>query len=454
MAIQQKRNAPSPLMSRALPASEQAERAVLSAILLNAESISLVSDTLLPQDFHNQANQALYQTLQELYQNGKQLDIVTLQDALASKDRLDKVGGISYLLELQEDIPAMGLVEQHARIVKEKAMLRQLISESVNIIKSCYDPGDDELDDILDKAEKGVYNVAHKLAKPTFVQLNVLMKNTFHQLANTKVSASGVTGLPTGFSKFDAMTSGFQKSDLIILAGRPSMGKTALMLNMGLNAAHEGAKIAIFSLEMSAEQLALRMLSSESHISHQKIRNAAISSDEWQTLTNTAASLADMKIYVDDTPSLSIRDLRSKARKLKATDGLDFIIIDYLQLLSGGSRFENRTQEISAISRSLKALAKELDVPVLAGSQLSRSLESRMDKRPMLSDLRESGAIEQDGDLIFFIYRDVVYNPDVEHPDLSEIIIGKQRNGPIGTCYASFAGDVARFEDLPEGEGV
>jgi replicative DNA helicase len=228
------------------------------------------------------------------------------------------------------------------------------------------------------------------------------------------------------------------------------MGKTALMLNMAMNAAREGCKIGIFSLEMSAEQLLLRILSSESHIAHQKIRNASISSDEWMALTNTAAVLAETKIFVDDSPTLTIRDLRSKARKLKAQDNLDMIVIDYLQLLSGGGRFENRTQEISAISRSLKALAKELDVPVIAGSQLSRSLESRMDKRPLLSDLRESGAIEQDGDLIFFLYRDVVYNPDVEHPELTEMIIGKQRNGPIGTCYATFTGELTRFDDLPD----
>lgn len=438
------------LFGRALPASTPAEKAVLSAILLNNQSLTLVQDTLAPTDFNLPSHQTIYKTLVELNSQGKPLDLVTVQDALSAKNKLEEVGGMAYLLELQEDIPAIGLVEQHARLLKEKAVLRQLITSSANVIRNCYEQGDATLDDILEGAEKSVFQIAHKLAKPNFVQLSVLLKDTFHQLANTKVTQNGVTGIGTGFSKFDVMTSGFQKGDLIILAARPSMGKTALMLNMAMNAAREGCKIGIFSLEMSAEQLLLRILSSESHIAHQKIRNASISSDEWMALTNTAAVLAETKIFVDDTPSLTIRDLRSKARKLKAQDNLDMIVIDYLQLLSGGGRFENRTQEISAISRSLKALAKELDVPVIAGSQLSRSLESRMDKRPLLSDLRESGAIEQDGDLIFFLYRDVVYNPDVEHPELTEMIIGKQRNGPIGTCYATFTGELTRFDDLPE----
>ncbi|MDQ5890212.1 MAG: replicative helicase [Candidatus Dependentiae bacterium] len=441
---------PDLLFGRALPSSVEAERAVLSAILLNNESLTLITDTLAAADFYHRPHRLMYQVLVDLAGQGRQLDLITVQDALAARQQLEEVGGMAFLLELQEDLPSLGLVEQHGRIIKEKAILRQLINSASSTIKDCYDQGDATLDEILDKAEKNIFSIAHKVAKPNFVQLNVLLKQTFHRLANTKISHNGVTGIPTGFSKFDSMTSGFQKGDLIILAARPSMGKTALMLNMAVTAAKEGCKIGIFSLEMSAEQLLLRMLSSESHIAHQKIRNATISSDEWVALTNTAAHLAETKIYVDDTPSLTIRDLRSKARKLKAQGELDMIIIDYLQLLSGGGQFENRTQEISSISRALKALAKELEVPVIAGSQLSRSLEGRMDKRPLLSDLRESGAIEQDGDLIFFLYRDVVYNPDAEHPNLTEIIIGKQRNGPIGTCYATFSGEITRFDDLPE----
>lgn len=438
------------LFGRALPSSMEAERAVLSAVLLNHESLSLVADTLSPNDMYHRPNRLVYQVLIELAGQGKPLDLITLQDALLSRGFLEEVGGMSFLLELQEDLPSLGLIEQHARMIKEKSVLRQLITSASTTIGDCYDQGSATLDDILDKAEKNIFSIAHKITKPNFVQLSVILKQTFHRLANTKITNNGVTGLPTGFKKFDTMTSGLQKGDLIILAARPSMGKTALMLNMAVTAAREGHKIGIFSLEMSSEQLLLRMLSSESHIAHQKIRNASISSDEWVALTNTAARLSETKIYVDDTPTLTIRDLRSKARKLKAQGELDFLIIDYLQLLSGGGQFENRTQEISSISRALKALAKELEIPVLAGSQLSRSLEARMDKRPLLSDLRESGAIEQDGDLIFFLYRDAVYNPDTEHPNLTEIIIGKQRNGPIGTCYATFTGEITRFDDLPE----
>lgn len=441
---------PDLFLGRALPSSEEAERAVLSAVLLNNESLSLISDTLNANDFFHRPNRLLYQVCLDLLAQARGLDVITVQDALNARGQLEEVGGVAYLLELQEDLPSLGLIEQHARIIKEKSLLRQLITSAATTIRDCYEQGQATLDDIMDKAEKNIFTLAHKVAKPNFVQLNLLLKQTFHRLANTKISANGVTGIPTGFSKFDTMTSGFQRGDLVILAARPSMGKTALMLNMAIAAAKEGSKVGIFSLEMSAEQLLLRMLSSESHIAHQKIRNATISSDEWVMLTNTAARLADTKIYVDDTPSLTVRELRSKARKLKAQGELDLLIVDYLQLISGGGQFENRTQEISAISRALKALAKELEIPIIAGSQLSRSLEGRMDKRPLLSDLRESGAIEQDGDLIFFLYRDVVYNPDTEHPNLTEIIIGKQRNGPIGTCYATFTGEITRFDDLPE----
>ncbi len=439
-----------PAGAKTVPASIQAERAVLSASLLNGENFALIVDLLRPEDFYHPPHALIFQALLQLHQQNKSIDMVLVQDQLQTNNALDKSGGISYLLELQEDIPALGLIEQHANIIREKAVLRKLIQSSADIISSCYDTSDATLDDILDDAEKKIFNISNHMAQQNFVQLSVLLKKTFNELANTKASREGVTGIASGFSKFDEMTSGFQNGDLVILAARPSMGKTALALNMGLQAAKEGHGVGIFSLEMSAEQLTLRMLSAESQIPHQKIRNATMSGEEFVTLTTVATQISEMKIFVDDTPSISLRDLRARARKLKAQHNIGMIIIDYLQLIVGGARHENRTQEISAISRALKALAKELEVPVIALSQLSRSLESRMDKRPMLSDLRESGAIEQDGDLIMFVYRDVVYNPDVEHPDLTEIIIGKQRNGPIGTTYASFVGEITRFEDIPE----
>jgi replicative DNA helicase len=435
-------------LGRSLPSNLDAEKAVLAAMLLNEENVLRVSDFLAPKDFYNRSHQIIYQSLLDLSQSGKKIDLVVLQDHLTSKNELDNIGGLIYLLSLQEDLPAVGLIDQHAKIIKEKSLLRTLIYSSAEIISNCYERGVDDINELLDFAEKKIFQISSKVGGEAFIPLNILLKKTFKQLADVKSLREGVTGVPSGFAKFDEMTSGMQNSDLIILASRPSMGKTALALNFALNSWHAGFSIGIFSLEMSAEQLVLRMLSSESQIAHQKIRNAMITSDEWVELTNTAARLAEAKIFIDDSASMTVMELRAKARRLKAKHDIDLLIVDYLQLIHGGTRYENRTQEISMISRSLKALAKELKIPVLALSQLSRSLENRMDKRPMLSDLRESGAIEQDGDVIFFIYRDVVYNPDTEHPDLSEIIIGKQRNGPIGSMYARFVGELARFEDI------
>jgi replicative DNA helicase len=436
------------ILGKTLPANLEAEKSVLAAILLNDDNLSLVSDILKPSDFYQRTHQIIYQSIFDLSQKNRRIDLLTLQDDLEKKKELDACGGIEYLMELQEDIPSLGLIVQHANIIKEKNILRELIASSAEIISACYSQNDSDIESVLDTAEKKIFQITNKRVKPTFVQLDVWLKKTFQHIANIKGLRDGITGIPTNFLKFDNMTSGLQRSDLLILAARPSMGKTTLAMNMAVNAAHEGFPVGIFSLEMSAEQLVLRMLSSEAKIPHQKIRNAMITSDEWVELTNTAARLAEIKIFIDDSPSLTIMELRAKARKLKAKYDIKLLVIDYLQLISGSSRYENRTQEISEISRSLKALAKELDIPVLAISQLSRQLESRMDKRPMLSDLRESGAIEQDGDVIFFVYRDVIYNPDTEHPDLSEIIIGKQRNGPVGTCYARFCAEVTSFEDV------
>lgn len=437
-------------LSKNLPANTDAERAVLAAILLNEENLTLVSDLLKPSDFFVRQHQLIFQVIVELAQTNQKIDLVVLQDALIKQKMLDEVGGLLYLMELQEDIPAIGLIMQHARIVKDKAVLRDLIQSASDIITTCYDQNVEEIDDVLDAAEKKIFQISSKLTPPTFVQLDILLKKTFQHLAQIKTNHEGVTGTPSGFYHFDKMTSGMQRGDLLILAARPSMGKTALALNIALNAWHSGAAVGVFSLEMSSEQLVLRMLSAEAQIPHQKIRNAMVSSEEWMDLTNTAARLAEAKIFIDDSPSLTILELRAKARKLKAQADVKLLIIDYLQLISSHKSHENRTQEISAISRGLKSLAKELDIPVLALSQLSRSLENRMDKRPMLSDLRESGAIEQDGDVIFFIYRDVVYNPETEYPDNAEVIIGKQRNGPVGSFMVRFKGEITRFYDLAD----
>jgi replicative DNA helicase len=440
---------PESLLGKSLPTSIEAEKAVLSAILLDDQNLTLVTDVIKPSDFYNKRHQLIFQAVLDLAQANKKIDLLVLQDHLQSSKHLDEVGGIEYLMELQADIPSLGLIAQHAHIVKDKALLRELIHSAADIITSCYDRTVDQIDSVLDSAEQKIFQISHKLATPSFVRIDELLKKTFQQLAQVKSSHEGVTGVPSGFSEFDRMTSGMQRGDLLILAARPSMGKTALALNIAMSAWHAGHPVAIFSLEMSAEQLVLRLLSSESQIPHQKIRNAMVSPEEWMALTNTAARLAEAKIFIDDTPSINIMELRAKARKLKAQENIQLIVVDYLQLINSHQRHENRTQEISTISRALKALSKELDLPVLALSQLSRSLETRMDKRPMLSDLRESGAIEQDGDVIFFIYRDVVYNPETENPDIAEVIIGKQRNGPVGSFYTRFVGEVTRFEDVP-----
>jgi replicative DNA helicase len=440
------------ILGKTLPAHTDAERAVLGALLLNDEYIGSISEIIVPDDFYSPAHKTIYQAIVDLGQKHKRIDIVTLQDELTKKDQLDAVGGIIYLVSLQEDIPSVGLIVQHATIIKEKSVLRQLISSAATIITNCYTQDQSSIDAVLDDAEKVIFNISNKRSNNSFIQLDIWLKKTFQHLSDIKSHTKGITGIPSGFQQLDQMTSGFQNSDFIVLAARPSMGKTALAMCVALTAARNGFATGIFSLEMSAEQLTLRLLSAESGIGHHHIRNATISSDEWVDLTNVAAQLAEMKVFIDDTAMLNIMDLRAKARKLKAEHGLQLLVIDYLQLLHSNKKHENRHQEVSDISRSLKALAKELNIPIIALSQLSRAVDSRMDKRPMLSDLRESGAIEQDADLIMFLYRDVVYNPEAENPALAELIIGKQRNGPTGTVYMNFIREITKFEDATDFE--
>lgn len=430
-----------------LPSSIEAERAVLTALLLNDESIAYVAELLAAADFYVVPHKLVYQAVLDIMHEGKRVDLVTLQDELIKRGQLEAIGGLVFLLSLQEDIPAMGLIEQHARIIKEKAVLRELITSATGIISSCYAQDDKHIDVVLDNAEKTIFQIANKRTNQSFVQLNIWLKKTFKQLSNIKSSSKGITGIPSGFKKLDLMSSGFQNGDLIVLAARPSMGKTALALGMTLHAAQSGASVGVFSLEMSAEQLSLRLLSAQSGIAHHNIRNATLSSQEWVALTGAAAQLSEMKIFIDDVAMLTLMDLRAKARKLKAEHNLQLLVIDYLQLIHASKKHENRHQEVSDISRSLKALAKELEIPIVALSQLSRAVDSRMDKRPMLSDLRESGAIEQDADLIMFLYRDVMYNPETENPALAELIIGKQRNGPTGTVFLNFARELTKFVD-------
>lgn len=451
----EKRFAPKPMdperaLGRTLPASIDAERSVLAAILLNDENIPVASEIITAQDFYHTPHKLIYQAILDLSMARQRIDLVTLQDELTKRGHLEAIGGIVYLVSLQEDLPAIGFVEQHARIIRSKAMLRELINSAAHIISNCYDQNDESIDAVLDEAEKVIFQISGKRSTQSFVQLNIWLKKTFKHLSELKSHSKGITGIPSGYRKLDQLTSGFQKGDFVVLAARPSMGKTALALTMAASAAAEGIAVGFFSLEMSAEQLTLRLLSSESGIPHHHIRNATISSDEWLDLTKVAGQLGDMKLFIDDTAMLDIMDLRAKARKLKAEHNLQLLVIDYLQLIHSAKRHENRHQEVSEISRALKALAKELEIPIISLAQLSRAVDSRMDKRPMLSDLRESGAIEQDADLIMFLYRESVYNQETENPALAELIIGKQRNGPTGTVHLHFAKEQTKFEDMDD----
>lgn len=438
------------ILGKSLPCNIEAERAVLGSLLLNDENMNVVAEILIPTDFYTHAHQIIYETLVRITQKRQRIDLVTLQNELEKAGHMETIGGMIYLVSLQEDIPSMGLVNQHAQIIKEKAQLRELIGSATKIITNCYAQDDNAIEAVLDDAEKTIFQISGKRTSQNFVQLNIWLKKTFEHLSEIKSNNKGITGVPAGYKRLDEMTSGFQKGDLIVLAARPSMGKTALALTLAHHASAVGSAVGFFSLEMSAEQLTLRLLSSQSGVAHHNIRNATITSDEWIELTHVAGQLAERKFFIDDTAMLSVMDVRTKARKLKIEHGLDFLVIDYLQLLHSSNKHENRHQEVSEISRSLKALAKELAIPIIALSQLSRAVDSRLDKRPMLSDLRESGAIEQDADVIMFLYRDVVYNGDTENPNQAELIIGKQRNGPTGTVFMNFHRELTLFEDMEQ----
>lgn len=440
------------ILGKNLPCNLEAERAILGSLLLNDERVSTVAEILNPKDFYAPAHSILYEAMLEIVGRNQRIDLITVQDVLAKKGHLEAVGGIVYLVSLQEDIPALGLLEQHAHMVREKAILRELIGSATQIISTCYEQNEAGIEAVLDEAEKTIFTISAQRSQQSFVQLTLWLRKTFKHLSEIRGQHKGITGIPVGYRKLNEMTSGFQPSDLIILAARPSMGKTAMALSIAHNVAREGKSVGFFSLEMSGEQLTLRLLSMQSGIPHHNIRNATITSDEWMMLTDVAGQSATYNFFIDDTAMQSIMDIRTKARKLKLEHNVQLLVIDYLQLINVvGKRYENRHQEISEISRSLKALAKELNIPILALSQLSRAVDSRVDKRPILSDLRESGAIEQDADLIMFLYRDSMYNPETEDPSLAELIIGKQRNGPTGTVYLNYNHHLTLFVDA---EGV
>ena len=438
-----------PLPQRVPPQSIDAEMSVLGAMLIKKEAITQAQELLKADDFYREAHRLVYDAMLELAGNGEPVDLVTLTEALRKKEILEKVGGISFLTQLANYTPTAANIVYHAKIVKEKSELRHLIDAATEIASAAYE-ATDEVTDIMDDAEKKILAIAGSQSTGGFEPIKDIVINAIDHVESIYESKGGLTGIGTGFADLDAMTSGLQKSDLILVAARPSMGKTAFTLNIATHAAMNGSTVAFFSLEMSKEQLVQRMLCSEGAIDSQRLRTGKLDDKEWQELIKTADKVSKAKLFIDDTAGISVMELRSKARRLKAEHGLDLIVIDYLQLMQGRSKGgdNSRQQEISEISRSLKALARELDVPVVALSQLSRSVESRTVKKPMLSDLRESGSLEQDADIVMFLYREDYYDQETEKKNITEVMISKHRNGPIGSIELFFQKEFTKFRSL------
>ncbi len=444
------------------PHDLQAEKAVLGSILLDTNVISDIMEILRNRDFYHEANRLIFRCMEELYEQSTPLDILTLSDALKKKGELDKLGGDLYLAQLADYVPTSAHAYQYARVVKEKSTLRTLISTGSQIVESAY--GMEEVEDILENAERLILSIGESYMERSYAPIGKVVNDAFGSLEKIKIrheSPEGnlyVTGVPTGFRALDQLTTGFHPSDLVIVAARPSMGKSALALHLARNMAVDFQKrVGIFSLEMSSEQIALRLLSLESRVPFEKLRRAELVTEDWNRLTDAASRLMKTSIIIDDDSLLDPRGIRTKARRMKKEYGLDVVIVDYIQLMNSTRNRENRQQEITEISRSLKILAKELDVVVISASQLSRAIEQREDKRPRLSDLRESGAIEQDADTVMFIHREAYYQRNIKEeaaesdirminrPHEAEIIIGKQRNGPIGTIQLMFDPTVVGF---------
>ena len=431
------------------PNDLEAERSVIGAMLMDAEAIDVATDMLREEDFYVRQNGVLFSAIWEIHQSGVAVDPVTLLSKLREKNLPPDVFNNSMLLDLINTVPTSANIKFYANIVAEKSLLRKMIRACEEIIGSCYTQ-EDVLDVIMDQAEKKIFEISQRRQSGDFVSIRQIVLNAVDKIESASHIKGNVTGLSTGFTDLDNKTAGFQNSDLILIAARPSMGKTALVLNIAQHLVlKENRCVAIFSLEMSKEQLTNRLFSMESHVDAQKIRTGDLTEQEWAELLESAGSIGESRLIIDDTPAITVQEMRSKCRKYKMEFGLEMVIIDYLQLMSGsGKSGESRQQEISEISRSLKALARELNVPVISLSQLSRAVESRPNHRPMLSDLRESGAIEQDADVVMFIYRDDYYNQDSDKKGIAEIIIAKQRNGPTGTVELSWQPSTTKFANL------
>ena len=436
------------LIKRVMPHSPEAERSVIGSMILDQEAIAAAAQILSPEDFYQKQFQVLFQAMVELYNEGKAVDLVTLQDRLRENGAPPEICSLEYVGDLVDATPMSVNIRQYARIVADKAQLRALIRVNEDIANTCY-AGQERVETIMEEAERDLFQVLRRRGSADFVPVREIVITALERIQAASRNKGAVTGLATGFTDLDYKTSGFQPSDLILVAARPSMGKTAFVLNIAQHMAFKNNRtVALFSLEMSKEQLMNRLFAMESKVDAQLLRNGNLSDSDWESLLDGADVIGGSNLIIDDTPGISVTELRSKCRKYKLEHDLDIVMIDYLQLMQGGRRSESRQQEISDISRSLKEIARELNVPVVALSQLSRAVEQRPDHRPVLSDLRESGAIEQDADVVMFLYREDYYKKDTERKDIAEVIIAKQRNGPIGTIELAWMPKYTKFENL------
>ena len=440
------------------PQNVEAEQAVLGSILLKADVFGNVLEILKTTDFYKDSHRLIYETMIDLFEKNEPLDLLTVSNLLRDKNKIEQIGGTIYLATLTSIVPVTANIASYAKIIREKSILRKLISVNTDIASRCYEEQND-IDILVDEAEQAIFDIAGTKSDQNFTPIKSIVPKAFAAVEQLYKRKELITGVPTGYAEIDKMTAGLQASDLIILAARPSMGKTSFAMNIAQHAALvEKTGVAVFSLEMSKEQLVMRLLSSVGRIDSQRIRTGKLRSEDWPKLTRAVGMLSEAPMFIDDTPAISVLEMRAKLRRLAAQHDIGLVVVDYLQLMRGRATIENRTQEISEISRSLKALAKEHNIPVIALSQLNRGLENRTDKRPMMADLRESGAIEQDADVICFIYRDEVYNKSEDNPErgIAEIIIGKQRNGPTGVARLTFIKEFTMFENMstfdePEG---
>ncbi len=434
---------------RTPPHNIEAEQAVIGAIFLEPDALPAASELLMPDDFYRASHQRIFEAMLKLSDKGEPVDLVTVTTSLSNEKKLDEVGGVAYLSDLAGSVPTAANILYYSKIVEEKALLRRLIRTATDIVSSGF-ATEDEVEDVLNEAEKNILEVSGRKNTGAFKAIKDVLIEVYDNIEQLQHQDADVTGIPTGYRDLDRITSGFQRNDLIIIAARPSVGKTAFALNIAQNVAiNTDENVAIFSLEMGADQLVSRMLCAEGNIDSQRLRNGNLEAEDWSKLTMAMGSLSNAGVYIDDSPGIRVSEIRSKCRRLKQENGLSMILIDYLQLIQGNANSkENRQQEVSEISRSLKALARELNVPLIALSQLSRGVESRTDKRPMMSDLRESGSIEQDADIVGFLYRDDYYDQESEKQNIIEIIISKQRNGPVGNVELAFVKEYNKFVDL------